>query len=103
MQTLLTLIDQLSEPQLQNGTSSISTEPRYSPDSRTTIRESRAIQSSSLRTRRRRRLSYWRRSPLNYLELSGHYCLKETEVLVKLPGRSNPIGVVVDLENNRWG
>lgn len=97
-----TLIDQLSARLVQNGTSSSEIEQIFSLATRTTCPKLKATPSSSSPTLRRARLSYSRRNPLEYLALSGHRCLGENEVLVKLPGRHNPIGVVVDLENNRW-
>lgn len=64
------------------------------------IQKLRLARPTSSRQRKRRSSS--KRSPLRYLALSGQHHLAPNEVLVPLRGRRNPIGVVVNLEINRW-
>jgi len=65
----------------------------------------KVTQSSSSPTHRRRKekpLLFWDPDHLKYLALDGRHNLSPSEILLPLPGRNNPMGVVVDLENNRW-
>ncbi len=39
---------------------------------------------------------------LRYLDLREEHLLSPCEVLLPLPGRNNQMGVLVNLENNRW-